>query len=121
MGSNRTKHSRQGDNCYADVFAFFIDKSFQRFSHSSLGTEQDMPLTMEISIYTHKFLYKKAISTCFLELFLCLLFLKNNQLEIILMAKWHILVWHILCPTLKPHWGFRFCEGEQLNINMYSL
>ena len=38
------------------------------------------------------------VTSPFLELFLCLLFLKNNQLKIILMPKRRILGWQILLP-----------------------
>lgn len=53
---------------------------------------------MEISFINVNFFCKKVTSTLFLVLFLCLQFLKNNQLKIILMSKRHILGWHILLP-----------------------
>ena len=38
------------------------------------------------------------VTSPFLELFLCVLFLKNNQLKIILMLKRHISGWQVLLP-----------------------
>ena len=53
---------------------------------------------MEISLINVNVSYKRVTSSRFSELFLCLLFLKNNQLKIILTPKRHILRWQILLP-----------------------
>ena len=44
--------------------------------------------------------YKRVIYTKFLELFLCLHFLKNNQTKIMFLPKRHILGWQILLPLM---------------------
>jgi len=54
---------------------------------------------MEIPLINVKCSYKKVTSTWLSELLLCLLFLKNNQPEIILMAKRHIWGDVLCCPS----------------------
>lgn len=76
-----------------------------------------MPLKMEISIYTINFSYKKAISTCFFRAFPLSAVLR------IISPYGKVTYFGVayFMPPLKPHWGFRCCEDEQLNVNMYSL
>ena len=53
---------------------------------------------MKISLIKVNVSYKRITSTLFSEILLCLPFLKNNQLKIILMLKRHILGWQVLFP-----------------------
>lgn len=57
--------------------AFSIEKSFWRFSHLFLSDmEKKTPLQMEIYFIYVNFSYKSIISSLFLEILLCLTFLK---------------------------------------------
>ena len=67
---------------------------------------------MEISIICVNFLYKMVDSTL-LDLLLCLLFLKNNLLRIILMPKRHIWEWHILLPFTENQENHSLNEKRQ--------
>lgn len=99
MEHYQAKYSKQEYGCYADlnIFAFFIDKSFQSFSYPLLsGTEREVPLQIGISLINVHVSYKKAPSIRFSEILQCLPFLKNKQAKIILMPKRHILWWQIL-------------------------
>ena len=53
---------------------------------------------MKISLINVNVSYKRTTSTLFSEILLCLPFLKNNQLKIILMLKRHIWGWQVLFP-----------------------
>lgn len=62
------------------------------------GTEREALLQMEISLLNVNIFYKRVTSTLFLQLFLHLLFLTNNQPKTIVMPRSHILEWQILFP-----------------------
>lgn len=55
---------------------------------------------------------QKSNFTQFSDLCLCLLYLKNNQPEIILMLKRHILGWQILLPLSAHTQGARVGVGQ---------
>lgn len=57
---------------------------------------------MEISLLNIKYCLETDNFYSVVKALLCLLFLKNNQSEIILMLKKHILGWWILPPTPTP-------------------
>ena len=78
------------------------------------STDSVTHLKLEISIICANFLYKMVDSTL-LDLLLCLLFLKNNQLRIILMPKRHIWEWHILLPFTENQ------ENHSLNEKRQSI
>lgn len=66
------------------------------WSSFSSWCRERCPLWMEISFRNVNVSYRRITSTWFSELFLCLQFLKNNQLKRILMQDRHILGWYIL-------------------------
>ena len=74
------------------IIAFPTERSFYRFGHLPLpGPSREIPLQMEISLVNVNVPYERVASAKFSELFLCLMFLKINQLKIIVMPKRHIL------------------------------
>ena len=82
MGGYRAKHSKQGYGCYADLSPC-LQEFLEILSHPPLpGTKRETLLQMEISLISVNASYKRVISTEFSELFLYLLFLKNNVTEL---------------------------------------
>ena len=74
-----------------------ISRDSESLSPSAQGVE--MPLQTQSSLINLNCSYQRVTFTCFSELLLYQLFLKNNQPEIIFMPKRHILRWHILLPS----------------------
>ena len=58
-------------------------------------------LQMEISLIYVNFFYKRVAYRLFSEILLCLLFLRYNQLKIILMPETYILGWQILLSFIR--------------------
>lgn len=72
------------------------------------GTERKTPLQTEISFINVSVPYKR-ITSQFSDLFLCLLFFKNNQLKVILMSKKQILKCLVQLPFIV-NLSFALCE-----------
>ena len=71
--------------------------SFLRFS--ILITKRETALQMEISLRNVKVPYTRVISTWFSEFFVCCS-VKMNQVNIILIPKWHILSGKFCSPIV---------------------
>ena len=80
------------------MITFSIDASFQIFRVILFLVQRETSLQIQISLINVNVSYKMVTSTWFSELLLCLQFLKNNQLKMILMPKRHILEWQVLLP-----------------------